>query len=92
MQIILVGEGRLVPAQPGDTLLESLLRAGVPFPFSCQSGNCGACKCELVSGDVVALEHSALALGADEQAKGMVLACRARLFSNAVVRLVATQP
>jgi ferredoxin len=91
MQIMLVGEERPVPALPGDTILDALLRAGVAFPFSCQSGNCGACKCELVSGDIVAMEHSAQALGSDEQAQGLVLACRSQLFSDAVVRLVYTQ-
>jgi ferredoxin len=50
MQITLEGHGAPVPAKAGDTILQSLLRAGVPFPFSCQGGNCGTCKCELVSG------------------------------------------
>ena len=58
MQITLEGHQRPVPVEPGDTILASLLRAGLPFPFSCQAGNCGTCKCELVSGDVHELERS----------------------------------
>ena len=58
MQITLEGHARPVPAQAGDTLLAALLRAGLAFPFSCQTGNCGTCKCELVSGEVHELAYS----------------------------------
>ena len=32
MQITLEGDARRIPVQAGDTILASLLRAGVPFP------------------------------------------------------------
>ena len=57
MQITLEGHEGPIPVEAGDTILSSLLRAGIAFPFSCQPGNCGTCKCELVSGDVLELEH-----------------------------------
>jgi ferredoxin len=88
MQIILEGHDRPVPAQAGDTLLAALLRAGLPFPFSCQSGNCGTCKCELLSGDVEMLEYSAHTLSPGERARGLVLACRTLLRGDAVVRRI----
>lgn len=88
MQIILVGHPDPVPVRPGDTLLASLLRAGVVFPFSCQTGNCGSCKCELLSGDVDELDYSTQALVAAERARGIVLACRTRLRGDAVVRRI----
>lgn len=87
MQIIMVGEAQPIPAAPGDTILAALLRAGVPFPFSCQTGSCGSCKCRLLAGDIVLLEHSHQALGAEEQVTGMVLACRAQLAGDVVVSL-----
>jgi CDP-4-dehydro-6-deoxyglucose reductase/ferredoxin-NAD(P)+ reductase (naphthalene dioxygenase ferredoxin-specific) len=86
MQIILEGHDRPVPVEAGDTILASLLRAGVPFPFSCQAGNCGTCKCELVSGDVLELEHSEHALAPEERAKGIILACRTQVWDDTVVR------
>jgi len=88
MQITLEGDARRIPVQAGDTILASLLRAGVPFPFSCQTGNCGTCKCELVSGEVVELERSERALSAQERAMGVILACRSEIRSDAVVRLI----
>ncbi|HJT62199.1 MAG TPA: 2Fe-2S iron-sulfur cluster binding domain-containing protein [Burkholderiales bacterium] len=88
MQITLEGHDRPVPARAGDTLLAALLRAGLPFPFSCQSGNCGTCKCQLLSGDVEMLEYSAHTLSPGERSLGVVLACRTLLRGDAVVRRI----
>lgn len=88
MHIVLVGHAAPVPAQPSDTLLASLLRAGLAFPFSCQSGNCGHCKCELVSGEVHELEYSDHALSAAERTRGIVLACRVQPRSGVVIRRI----
>jgi ferredoxin-NAD(P)+ reductase (naphthalene dioxygenase ferredoxin-specific) len=91
MQITLEGHDRPVPAEAGDTILESLLRAGVPFPFSCQAGNCGTCKCELLAGEVHELEHSEHALSREERAKGIILACRTQVWDDTAVRRIDTE-
>jgi ferredoxin-NAD(P)+ reductase (naphthalene dioxygenase ferredoxin-specific) len=91
MQILLEGHDQPVPVQAGDTILESLLRAGIAFPFSCQAGNCGTCKCELVSGDVLELEHSEHALSPAERTKGVILACRTQVWDDTVVRRIDTE-
>lgn len=88
MQITLEGHDRPVPAQAGDTLLAALLRSGLPFPFSCQTGSCGTCKCELLSGEVETLEYSAHTLSPTERSRGVVLACRTLLRGDAVVRRI----
>jgi CDP-4-dehydro-6-deoxyglucose reductase/ferredoxin-NAD(P)+ reductase (naphthalene dioxygenase ferredoxin-specific) len=88
MQIILEGHSVPVPVEAGDTILASLLRAGIPFPFSCQAGNCGTCKCRLVAGEIFELEHSASALAAEERARGLILACRSQPWGDAVVRRI----
>ena len=88
MQITLEGHDRPVPVEAGDTILASLLRAGVPFPFSCQAGNCGTCKCELLAGDVLELGHSEHALSAEERARGLILACRTQVWDDTVVRRI----
>lgn len=60
-------------AQPGKTLLESAVAAGVSLPWSCGMGGCGACKVRRVSGDVVLQEPSCLS--DDERAAGDTLTC-----------------
>ncbi len=88
MQITLEGVDAPVPAKAGDTILASLLRAGVPFPFSCQFGNCGTCKCLLVRGQVSELPSAEHLLAHEERARGIVLACRTVLWSDATIRRI----
>jgi ferredoxin len=88
MQITLEGHGTAVSAHPGETILESLLRAGVPFPFSCYAGNCGTCKCQLLSGDVLELERSEHVLLPSERAKGVILACRTQVLGDTAIRRI----
>jgi ferredoxin-NAD(P)+ reductase (naphthalene dioxygenase ferredoxin-specific) len=85
-----LGHEQQVPAQAGDTVLGALLRAGLAFPFACQGGNCGTCKCELVSGEVNELAYSEIALSAAERARGIVLACRSEMRNDIVIRRIDT--
>ena len=75
-----------VPAEEGQTVLDALLAHGVGFAYSCQAGNCGTCRCELVSGEIMELEYSEHALSAEERSRGIVLACRSQVWSDVVVR------
>lgn len=80
------GTDETADAEPGDTVLDALLMAGVGFAYSCQAGNCGTCKCELVSGDIMELEYSEHALSPEERARGIVLACRSQVWGDVTVR------
>ncbi|MEO8165621.1 MAG: 2Fe-2S iron-sulfur cluster-binding protein, partial [Betaproteobacteria bacterium] len=79
------------PAEEGQTVLDALLAHGIGFAYSCQAGNCGTCRCELVSGDIMELEYSEHALSADERSRGIVLACRSQVWGNVVVRRLAAE-
>jgi len=80
------GSADSAEAEPGDTVLDALLMAGVGFAYSCQAGNCGTCKCELLEGEVVELEYSEHALTPSERARGIVLACRSQVWSDVAIR------
>lgn len=73
-------------ADDGETILAAAQRAGVAFPYSCQAGNCGSCKCELIDGDTFALEASEYALTPEERDRGLVLACRTQVWGDARIR------
>lgn len=81
----------VVPAEGGDTILDALLRAGVGFSYSCQAGNCGTCKCELVSGDIFELEYSEHALAASQRARNVVLACRSQVWGDVRIRTLVEE-
>ncbi|HEV2547920.1 MAG TPA: 2Fe-2S iron-sulfur cluster-binding protein [Stellaceae bacterium] len=74
-----------VAVSEGETILEAALQQGVPYPHGCRSGNCGACKSRLESGDVDLAVYSEFALSEEERAQGLILACRAMPWSDAVV-------
>jgi ferredoxin-NAD(P)+ reductase (naphthalene dioxygenase ferredoxin-specific) len=80
------GTEETAEAEPGDTVLDALLMAGVGFAYSCQAGNCGTCKCELVDGEILELEHSEHALAPADRARGIVLACRSQVWSDVTIR------
>jgi naphthalene 1,2-dioxygenase ferredoxin reductase component len=71
-----------VAVETGQTILEAALAQGVPYPHGCRSGNCGACKSRLESGEVDLSPHSEFALSAAERAEGLILACRAVPWSD----------
>ncbi|WP_259471743.1 2Fe-2S iron-sulfur cluster-binding protein [Streptomyces shenzhenensis] len=62
-----------VVVEPGQTLLDAGLAAGLPMPYSCTVGNCGDCMVRLRSGEVTQNEPNCLT--PQQQADGYVLAC-----------------
>lgn len=80
------GTEETAEAEPGDTVLDALLMAGVGFAYSCQAGNCGTCKCELIEGEIQELEYSEHALAPADRARGIVLACRSQVWSDVTIR------
>lgn len=86
--IELADSGERVEAEPGETVLDACLRAGVAFPYSCQAGNCGSCKCEYLSGEIFELDYSEHALGPEERARNIILGCRTQVWGDASVRRI----
>lgn len=83
---VLADPPQVAKAIEGETILFSLQHAGIAFPHNCQSGNCGACKCELIEGDVLELPSSEYALSDEERARGLILACRTQVWGDCTVR------
>lgn len=61
--------------QGKEPLLDFLEGKGVKAPFSCREGECSACACMVLEGDVT-LKHNDV-LDADDLADGIRLACQA---------------
>jgi len=63
-------------------LLEFLEEKGVDAPFSCREGNCSACACLMVEGEVRLLHNEVL--DADDLAEGIRLVCQAKPVSERI--------
>jgi NAD(P)H-flavin reductase/quinol-cytochrome oxidoreductase complex cytochrome b subunit len=85
-------DNRIVPARPGETLLEALLRDEVPIPYDCRNGGCGQCKCTVAYGEVELGPYQREALSDDERAAGKVLACIATPLTDVEVEYVPLVP
>ena len=72
----------------GQTILEAALARDLPYPHGCRSGNCGACKSELISGEVEMTPYSDYALSEAEKDGGLILACRAVPWSDCEVKFL----
>jgi 3-ketosteroid 9alpha-monooxygenase subunit B len=74
--IVLQLQGRRheIAYHPGDTVLETARRAGLPAPYSCEAGSCATCMALLHEGTVAMRVNNALT--PDEVEEGWVLTCQ----------------
>lgn len=64
---------RSLEVQPGQSLLEAGLAAGLPLDYSCQVGGCGHCRVKITEGEVISDEPNCLS--PEEYRQGYRLAC-----------------
>ncbi|WP_028210929.1 2Fe-2S iron-sulfur cluster-binding protein [Paraburkholderia mimosarum] len=70
-----------------DSLLRGALRADVGLPHECSVGGCGACRFELVEGDMETLWAQAPGLSERDRKRGKRLACQSRPLSDCTIRV-----
>ena len=75
--------------QADETILEAALRQGYNLPNACQSGMCGTCIAQVVSGEVQMGEYDDCALTDEDAAAGMVLLCACQPKGDVVLDLPA---
>ena len=75
LSVSLDGAVTELPWPPGTRMLDVLIDAGLDATFSCRQGICGACACQLTSGEVEMAHNEVLEEG--DLAEGYVLACQA---------------
>jgi 3-ketosteroid 9alpha-monooxygenase subunit B len=68
--------------QGDQVLLEYLEAKGVDAPFSCREGNCSACACVMLEGDVRLLHNEVL--DAEDLADGIRLVCQAKPLTDRI--------
>ena len=87
MHAIRITDGPEYPCAAEDTLLRAALRAGLGLPYECNTGACGTCKVELVSGQVASLRPDAPGLNERDRSRGRVLACQSRPATDCAIKV-----
>jgi CDP-4-dehydro-6-deoxyglucose reductase len=88
---IVTASVRLLPSghefflEGNDSILDAGLKAGLYLDYGCTSGNCGSCKCKVVSGAVRKLRDHDYVISAREQEQGYILACSNTAISDLVI-------
>ncbi len=71
---------------PDQTILESMEAAGLQPEYHCRDGHCGACRCQLVSGEIEEVAFK-MAYTKDKE----ILPCISKAKSNIVLDHVSYQ-
>jgi CDP-4-dehydro-6-deoxyglucose reductase/ferredoxin-NAD(P)+ reductase (naphthalene dioxygenase ferredoxin-specific) len=67
-----------IQVEPGQTILDAALKAGLDYPYACRQGNCSSCKTKVLNGEAEHIKpYDSFALSEEEKANGLILACRA---------------
>jgi 3-ketosteroid 9alpha-monooxygenase subunit B len=82
VEVTLDGQTRQLVWPHSRPLLDVLLDAGLPAPYSCREGSCSACACVLLDGEVKMRRNDVL--DADDIADGIILGCQAVPVSDHV--------
>lgn len=80
--VTLDGETHEVPYEKGDTVLQSMLKAQLDAPYSCEGGFCGACMCTVEQGETTLGRNDVLSEA--ELEEGWTLACQCHPVSENV--------
>jgi len=58
-----------------ESILDASVRAGLKLAYGCSSGNCGACRAQVVSGEVHKIRKHDYVLSGHEKQLGYILTC-----------------
>jgi len=83
--VTIANTGQTIPCAADQTILQGAVAAGIDYPYTCASGNCGACLSKLEGGNVSMLPRGDAALSPEQAANGQILACRAQPLGDVTV-------
>jgi len=79
--------GRVFVAEPGRTILEAGLSAGIALPFACANGSCGTCRAKVLEGTTEDARFSDYPLTAAEKLGRVELMCSTVASSDLVIEV-----
>ena len=85
-KIVLSPDNHEFHSHEDEAILDAALREGIQLPYGCRGGSCGACKAQLVEGDIVYGDIEPEALTKKEMKDGWILCCQARAKTDLVIK------
>jgi len=88
---VMAAQVRILPSgheffiEGSDSILEAGLRGGLALNYGCSNGNCGLCKCKVMSGEVKKIASHDYALTETEKGLGYILACSNTAVTDVVL-------
>ncbi len=88
---VMAAQVRILPSgheffiEGSDSILEAGLRGGLALNYGCSNGNCGLCKCRVISGEVRKIAQHDYALTETEKGLGYILACSSTAVTDVVL-------
>jgi CDP-4-dehydro-6-deoxyglucose reductase len=92
VRVTVKNSSRTYRVEPGQSLLDAALAAGLLLPHSCKGGNCGACRARLIRGDIEYPRGAPLGLSAGEVAEGLILLCQAQARDDVTLETFEVRP
>jgi CDP-4-dehydro-6-deoxyglucose reductase len=86
MPKITLNSGASFEAGPGVTILDAATAAGITLPYSCRTGRCGTCKCQVAAGATTAL-FAETGLESGDFDQGWILSCARTAQSDLVLEV-----
>ena len=83
--VTLKSSGKTFQIKPSQTILEAATIAGIMIPYGCGNGMCGACKGNLLSGNIMLEDYQESALTDEERLDGLILCCKALATENITI-------
>jgi propane monooxygenase reductase subunit len=90
-QVLLEPIGEEIECGEDETVLDAAFRQGYSLVYGCREGQCSACKCFLLEGEVSLKRYSTFALSDAEESSGYTLLCRAMPDTDLTVELLHVQ-
>ena len=88
---VMAAQVRMLPSgheffiEGSDSILEAGLRAGLALNYGCSNGNCGLCKCRVVSGETRKIAAHDYIFSETEKSLGYILACSCTAVTDVVL-------
>jgi propane monooxygenase reductase subunit len=80
--------GEKIECEEDETILEAAFRQGYSLVYGCREGQCSACKCFVLEGEVSLRRYSTFALSDAEETSGYTLLCRAMPDTDLTIELL----